>query len=378
MSDSPQRILLLTRELSFRGSSILTLRLARELESRGIEAVTLCIHQQSMDRDLTTGLKIHRLSGYSLPIWGRVVGHSVLNQLSPQPPDVIHAQSVNIMPQASRLARQLNCPVVLTVGDQSEAARIANASGLDTCKAIVCVSESVRNAIPQTPSLEGIEQRVIHPGVCLPEEHEIEPVLPDDREAVVGMAGPLEILKGGSFFLRACHRVIERGHNIRVIVTGSGPEERNLRRLSTSLELDDRLTFVDDAAEMKAYFSAIDIFCLPSLQQGLGVLMLEAMAFGRPVIASGVGGILSVISDDNTGLIVPPSDSQAIAEQMLNLLENRPYARKLASAGRQLVETHFNIRRAVDEMIPLYSDACDQEESRDSVVSISVGQGSDE
>jgi glycosyltransferase involved in cell wall biosynthesis len=371
MSDKLQRILLLTNELSFRGSSILTLRLARELEARGIETATLCTRQGPMDLELTGGLKILQLSGYSLPMWGRVVGRTVLSQLQPQPPDIIHAQCVDMYSQALRLGQALDCPIVLSVGDQAEAARVASCKGIEHCRAIVCVSDSVRDAIPADLRLERIERRVVLPGVCIPDESTIQPILPDDREPVIGMAGPLEILKGGSFFLRACHRVIEKGHDIRVVITGSGPEERNLRRLATSLELGERLTFVDDGAEMRAYLSAIDIFCLPSLQQGLGVMMLEAMALGRPVIASGVGGILSVISDSSTGLIVPPSDSRAIAEKILTLLEDKNYARQIAAAGRQLVETHFSIKRSVDEMIALYQEVFTGGDQRSAVVSIS-------
>ncbi|MEZ6059591.1 MAG: glycosyltransferase family 4 protein [Planctomycetaceae bacterium] len=368
MPEPLRRVLLLTSELSFRGSSILTLRLAREMENRGIETVTLCARQSPVDLDLTAGLKIFPMQGYALPLWGRVVGRTVLSQLTPQPPDVIHVQNVEMLPQGLWLANALDRPIALSLVDQVEATRIPLVAPLEKVSAIICVSESVRSAIPAHPRLERIEKRVILPGVRLPDLPEHNPILPGNRAPVIGMAGPLEILKGGSFFLRACHRVIEQGHDIRIVITGSGPEERNLRRLATSLELTDQVTFVDDGAEMRAYLSAIDIFCLPSLQQGLGVMMLEAMALGRPVIASGVGGILSVISDDLTGLIVPPSDSRAIAEHILQLLANPDRARQLGDAGRRLVERHFSIGRVVDELTTVFQEI----RSRDEAVSTSV------
>jgi glycosyltransferase involved in cell wall biosynthesis len=180
--------------------------------------------------------------------------------------------------------------------------------------------------------------------------------LDDDRPPVIGMAGPLEAVKGASFFLRACHRVVEAGQDIRIVIAGSGPEEHSLRQLAGSLNLSRRLTFVDGGVSMQGYLPAIDIFCLPSLQQGLGVMMLEAMALGRPVIASGVGGVTSVIEDRVTGLIVPPSDSVSLSERILELLRQRDFARQLAAAGQELMRTKFSEQRMLDELLEVYRD----------------------
>jgi len=108
---------------------------------------------------------------------------------------------------------------------------------------------------------------------------------------------------------------------------------------------------------MSAYLTAIDIFCLPSLQQGFGVIMLEAMALGRPAIASGVGGILSIIEDNVNGLVVPPSDSRALADRILELLKNHDFAHRIATAGQKLVEEKFTVDRMLEETIALYKDA---------------------
>ncbi len=354
MSAPVERILLLTHELSFRGSSILVLRLAQGLESKGIETVVLCTHRAPLDETLTKKVRIIDVPGYTMPIWGRVVHRTILQNLIDQPPDAIHVQGPKLLPQAMWLGRTLHRPVVLNLTDQGEAARIVLPSQSEACRAIACISDSVKAALPSR--LEQIEQRVILPGVPFDLERRDAPILDESRDPVIGMAGPLEVIKGGSFFLRACHRVIEAGESIRIVVTGSGPEGKNLRRLATSLELDHCVTFVDDGIAMSAYLSAIDIFCLPSLQQGFGVIMLEAMALGRPVIASGVGGILSIIEDGKNGLIVPPSDSRALADRMLELLRDPEKARRIAIAGKNLVEDRFTIDRMVDETITLYND----------------------
>jgi glycosyltransferase involved in cell wall biosynthesis len=107
---------------------------------------------------------------------------------------------------------------------------------------------------------------------------------------------------------------------------------------------------------MSAYLSAMDIFCLPSLQQGLGAMMLEAMALGRPVIASGVGGVLNVIEDNATGLIVPPSDSRSLADQIISLLKDPDRTVQLALAGQQRIRDQFSEQRMLSEMTALFEE----------------------
>ena len=373
MSDNVERVLLLTHELSFRGSSILALRLARGLSSRDVESVVICTRRRPLDAGLTDKVRIVEVPGYSTPIWQRVVRQTVFSQLHEQPPDVIHVHGPRMLSQGLWLGKTLDRPVVLNISDQTEAARVSLPSGSEIAR-IICVSESVKAAL--SSRFEQIEQRVILPGVPLDLSREVNVVLKEDHVPVIGMAGPLEVIKGGSFFLRACHRVLEAGHKIRIVVAGSGPEERNLRRLSTSLELDDHITFVDDGTAMEAYLSAIDIFCLPSLQQGFGVIMLEAMALGRPVIASGVGGILTILEDEKNGVIVPPSDSRALAERMLKLLEDPEQTQKMAIAGQNLVEDRFTIDRMIDNTIQLYDEVSAKPTS--AVASIPIAAGKDD
>lgn len=356
MADSLQRILLLDAEMSFRGSSLLTLRLAHGLEKREFDTALVCTSCEGLNESLLQGVRLHTIQGYNFPVWGHLVLRTLYRDLKEQRPDVIHLQDSRLLPQGIRLARKLNRPLIVSLGDQTDAASLTLKGPTPELKAIICVSESVQAQIPESPFLDGVERRVILPGVAVPENSTVSLPLDDNRPPVIGMAGPLEIVKGAAFFLRACHRVIEAGHNIRMVIAGSGPEERSLRQLASSLELSRRLTFVDGGVSMAGYISAIDIFCLPSLQQGLGVMMLEAMALGRPVIASGVGGVVSVIQDNVTGLIVPPSDSRSLADRIIELLQDRERARTIAAAGQQLIRDRFNETRMLDEVIQVYRE----------------------
>jgi len=356
MADQPLRVLLLDGELTFRGSSLLTLRVARGLEKRDIDTALVCTGMSGVEPSLLKGVRLHEIPGYTVPIWGLLVLRTIYRDLKEQRPDVIHVQDSRLLPQGARLATRLGRPLIVSVGDQTDAAAITLRSPIPQLKMLLSVSESVQQHIPRSALLDAVEKRVVYPGVEVPEASTIDLPLDDDRPPVIGMAGPLEVIKGASFFLRACHRVIEAGHDIRIVIAGSGPEEHSLRQLAASLDLSRRLTFVDGGVSMSGYLSAIDVFCLPSLQQGIGVMMLEAMALGRPVIASGVGGVTSVIQDRVTGLIVPPSDSRRLADSIIELLQNRILARQIAAAGQNLVRSEFNEHRMLDELIALYRE----------------------
>ncbi|MCH2201973.1 MAG: glycosyltransferase family 4 protein [Fuerstiella sp.] len=358
MPNTPERILLMAADLSFRGSSILALRMARGLLDLDIDTVMLCTRMGPIDRSLLKHLQIHELPGYRLPVWSRIVRRSVLQNLIDQPPDVIHVLTPEMLPQAVWLAERLSCPVVMSVNDHADASALQLPSSSRRCRMIVCVSDSVRASLPRHRQLNQIEQRVIHPGVPVLQDSECLPILEPDRAPVIGMAGPLEVLKGGSFFLRACHRVLSEGTEIRIVVAGSGAEERNLRKLATSLQLDDQITFVEESTDMKTFLSAMDVFCLPSLQQGIGVLLLEAMALGRPVIASGVGGIHAVLNNNQAGMTVPASDSRQLADAISRLIKDPDQTRKMAQAGRSLAAKRFSLRQMLDEVTALYAELC--------------------
>ncbi len=364
MSDVPARILLMAGDLSFRGSSILALRLARGLQDRGIDAVMVCTQIGQINRSFVEGISVHELPGYLLPVWSRIVRRSVLRNLVEQPPDVIHVLAPDLLSQAIWLGNQLSCPVVVGISDHAGASGLVLSSSARCCRMIVCVSESVQASLPGHRQLNHIEQRVIHPGIPVGPDSDLLPVLKSNRVPVIGMAGPLEILKGGAFFLRACHRVIEAGTEIRIVIAGSGPEERSLRKLATSLELDHQVTFVADRTDMRTFLTAMDVFCLPSLQQGIGVLLLEAMALGRPVIASGVGGILTVLDNNQAGMTVPASDSCQLAGAISRLINDPAHARQMAQSGRSLVKQRFSIQSMIDDVTAMYSELCGGPPSR--------------
>ena len=291
----------------------------------------------------------------NLPIWGRVVREAMIRALAQDPPDLIHIQSWSMYRAGAWLARRLARPYVLGIhGYLPPHVRIRFSRQWG--RRIIAVSQSVKSELLSRTSLAPEMINVIHAGVDVPASSEVPAVLAPGRLPVVGAAGPLEAIKGHVFFLGAVQRVVASRPETEFLVAGAGPEEENLRRLVRELGINRHVTFASTLYDFSSSLAAMDIFCLPSLRQGLGTIMLEAMALGRPVIASGVGGICSVVRNNETGLVVPPSDSMALAERILELLQDPVRARAIGEAGRRVVGEEFGVERMVAQTAELYRD----------------------
>lgn len=360
MNDSPLKVLLLASRFEVRGSSSYTLRLVQRLKDHNVTATVVCSDARAVDPERRAALAIEEYAHLTMPFWGRLVLELMRRNLSLDVPDLLHVQSCNMLSRGAWLARRLRCPLVLTVHDclgARERLRFDRRVG----RRIIAVSESVRSALLQQAGLAEDLVTVIHSGVDTNASVDLPPVLDPGHVAVVGTAGPLETIKGLPYFLNAAQKVLESGRDVEFLVSGAGPEESRLRRLATTLGIDRHVAFVPNLFDFYRSLAAMDIFCLPSLSQGLGTIMLEAMALGKPVIATQVGGVEQVVRDNETGLNIPPSNSGRLSERILELLDDPVRARAIGEAGRQLVRSEFGVERMVASTTEVYRNVLEQE-----------------
>ena len=355
MSEVEPSILLFAGRFAVRGSCSYTLRLAEHLPLHGFRSAVICPDARRVEPERRRELHIREFSHLQMPAWGMVVMRMMLRQLQLDPPDVIHIQSRNSARQGMWLARQLRCPFVLTIHDYLQPHERFSVD-LNWCQRIIAVSESVKSDLRERTGLPCELITVIHSGVDTNETVDETSVLDSNRVPVVGTAGPLEAVKGFPFFLGAAARVLATGRDVEFVIAGAGPEESNLRRLAGELKIDSRVTFVPNLLEFGDALAAMDIFCLPSLQQGIGTIMLEAMAMGRPVIATRVGGVYRVVRENETGLLVPPSNSEALAQRIQELLDNPLQAREIGRAARAEVIREFSVEQMVTNTVALYRE----------------------
>ena len=212
----------------------------------------------------------------------------------------------------------------------------------------ICVAESERRAGLDAGTCDEATTVVIHNGVVLPRTAAAERRSGPYRLVTVGR---LQAPKDPITLVRALAEVGRPGE---ALIAGDGPDrpavESEVRRLG--LESVVRLAGeLDDVGELLV---AADLFVLSSRSEGLPLSILEAMAVGLPVVASSVGGVPELIVDGETGFLVPPGDSHALAAAIERLLDDAALRRRLGAAGRSRVSEHFDLASARRAHLDLY------------------------
>ncbi len=163
--------------------------------------------------------------------------------------------------------------------------------------------------------------------------------------AVIGTAAVLEERKGHRFLLEAAALLKQQGRRLKYRFAGEGGQRQRLQQIVLELGLQEEVDFAGFVSDIPSFLSAIDIFVLPSLYEGLGVAVLEAMAAGKPVVVSRVGGLPDLVDDAVTGLLVPPKDSRALAEAIARVISQEGLAQQMGERGRKRVLQHFTMEQ---------------------------------
>ncbi|MBI3866701.1 MAG: glycosyltransferase family 4 protein [Planctomycetia bacterium] len=356
MSDAEPRVLLLAGRFEVRGSSAYTLRLATGLPRHAYAPHVITPDAGALDAAGTAQLSMREFSQLANPVLGGIAKYFLLRELLRDPPQLIHVQSHHVLRLGRWLARRMNLPYVLTVHEHvASHSRLPIDAG--RCRQVIVVSESVRDDVIAGGRIPSDLVTVIPSGVDVETPSGLPLPLEPGHVPVIGTASPLEAVKGIPYFLGAARQVLDVRSHVEFLVAGAGPEEANLRRVTRELGITEKVTFVPNIRRFTDALVATDIFCLPSLQQGLGTTMLEAMALGRPVIATAVGGVASVIRDGQNGLVVAPGNSRELANKMIELLDNPPRARAIGNQARRLVVDEYNVATMVDRTVEVYRNA---------------------
>jgi glycosyltransferase involved in cell wall biosynthesis len=172
---------------------------------------------------------------------------------------------------------------------------------------------------------------------------------------VVGTMGRLSSVKGQKFLITAMKDVISKTNDVQCLIIGSGPEEAALKNQAKSLGMEDRIVFTGAAyMDIALYLSCMDVFVLPSIKEGLGLALLEAMSSGKPCVASATGGICDIVKDGANGILTPVADTGAITSAILKILSDSAFAEGIAARARDFVKNKFSIDVMADKIKDLY------------------------
>lgn len=171
---------------------------------------------------------------------------------------------------------------------------------------------------------------------------------------LVATAGRLTEQKGQRYLTEAAADVVPSRPNTHFLFAGDGELAEELLAQVQQAGLSENIHFLGSRSDMPDLLAAIDIFVLPSLWEGLSIVLLEAMAAGKPIVATAVSGTNQAMVSGRTGLVVPPRDSRALAEAILALLSNPMEAQAMGQAARQHVILNFGAQKQAEEHLALY------------------------
>ncbi len=170
---------------------------------------------------------------------------------------------------------------------------------------------------------------------------------------IIGTVGWLLPIKGPGYLLKAMGRVWEKFSDTQLIYVGKGEMEQELRSKAMEMGVSDRVKFLGWRNDIQEIIPLFDLFVLPSMNEGMGRVIVEAMAAGKPVVASKVGGIPDLVKHNDTGLLVPPGDVDALSKALIKLLNDPGKAKKMGENGKAYCNK-FSLRAMLDKIDGLY------------------------
>jgi glycosyltransferase involved in cell wall biosynthesis len=173
------------------------------------------------------------------------------------------------------------------------------------------------------------------------EQAQPSPTLALDGNKVVGMVARLDLQKGFEYLLRAVRELCGTFPALKVMVVGEGPDRKLIEDMIQRFGLQSNVILAGQHSDMPGIYAAIDILVLPSLNEGLPMTILEAMAASKPVIATRVGAIPKVIKDGHTGLLVDPGDVEGLRNALARLLSDSDLCRRIGTSGHDWVSRNF-------------------------------------
>jgi len=160
--------------------------------------------------------------------------------------------------------------------------------------------------------------------------------------------------KGHAYLIEAMHQLVPRFKNLKLLLVGDGDLRQPLQKKCAALGVMEHALFIGSRRDIPAILALTDIFILPSLREGTSLALLEAMASGKPIVATDIPGNRAVLRHQINSLLVPPGDAEALADAISFLLEHPGPARKYALKAHEAVQTKFDIRQTVKELEELW------------------------
>ena len=358
MTVDPMRIAMVRVSRTIRGAETQMLALSAALAERGHEILVVTREHSS----LIEMAEQHGLRAVGLAISGDLnirAPSRIARLLRSEGIEVVNAHGSHGSLACCLAARRARVPVVATfhtpvIGDAVSGRKPRRAllgrltrPALMLADRVIAVSECSRRYLLALGFAED-HVETVHNGIDLRRYREADRAAArrelgvGDREVLFGFLGRLIEDKRPDLVLRAM-KELARGLPVRAFIAGEGPLRRRLSDLAAELDLGDRIMLTGFRSDTAALLAASDCLVAPSVREGLPIVLLEAMAAGRPVIASAVGGVPELVVDGECGRLLTPDDLGGLVRAMRELAESPELRAEMGGAGQARVARGFTV-----------------------------------
>ncbi len=362
------KILLLTTHLNMGGIGIYTVNLARYLAKAGA-SVTVA----SSGGDLEGRLREEGVEHFHLDIKTKTeLGPAVWKAL-PRLNRLVRDGGYDILHAQTRVAQVLACvsgkitgrPYISTCHGFFRYKRLGRKLFPCWGDRVIAISESVRRHLVDDFGFPAERVKLVFNGIELENYPSGGPEKDTDlldsiglaRDAtVIGSVGRLSSVKGYKYLVAAFGDLTSGPGRLQLLIVGDGPEKDILREQVSRLGLDENVFMVPGGASLGKYLGLMDVFCLPSVHEGLGLALMEAMASGRACVASDVGGLSELITHEKDGLLVPPEDPRALSESIARLTNDVSLRESFGKKAREKAARNFSIEESVTKTMEVYRE----------------------
>lgn len=346
LAEKPYRITVVCREVSE--------RYRQRLERLGVTLILLKMHRLLHPRDLLAAVELYRL----------------LRRLEC---DVLHTHTSKAallgalvgwlakVPVRVNTAHNLGC-LALPQAPLRALFWLYDKLLFTRLHAVITVSQRIRDRIVQLKVLPDAKAIAIPNGIntapfaANPAQRQAlraQLGLADNAPAIITVAR-LVWFKGLDNLIAAMAPVLQQHPTASCWIVGDGPLKSALQQQAEALGIAKNLHFLGERNDIPALLNAMDVFVLPSVSEGMPITLLEAMAAGKPLVATDVGGVGEMFQSGESGLLVPPRNPQALAQALIQLLNNAPLRNQMAQAARQRLEHTFSQAAMVQATHHLY------------------------
>lgn len=346
------------------GSEVLAWRIARGLRrTRRYDCSLYAVDRggplsDALSRD---GIK-HKAFSRKNRIDLRLLSH-LASQMRADRIQLVHTHHLAQLLYAGLAARLVGAKVVHTEHDihslSSRRLQILLRVLSNLANVVTGVGDSVAAFLRDQVGIPSSKIKTIQNGIDIPSFHYATPIPRsvwgwDKDDVVVGCVARLEPEKGVKFLLEAFRHLLSRQPNAKLLIVGDGRERELLKSTAGLLGLNGSVQFLGTRSDIPELLATCDVIALPSVEEGLPMALLEAMAAGKPVVATKVGAIPEVIQHGRTGVLVPPASAASLAEALNLLIEDQSTKKAIATEAYKVVQDQYSFNRMLLKYQDLY------------------------